>query len=273
MDANMQLKLALLLALAALPSMAESAPNGRAPTDKWSVNFEDAQCLAVRNYGIAQNQIQLILKVPAIGGVVQVTVVKRGPRAEASQVRGWVTIDDRPPSKANFLTYTPGSSEYRVYVLNMRAADFALVRQASALSFQIGEVEERFALSHMEPLLKIVDDCVTDLRRIFNITDPEAAANSPLKQRATANLARFFTGDEYPDVAVGRGQSGTVKFALLLNEHGRVADCSIIGTSGVASLDSQTCATLKARAIFQPALGLDGKPAKDAVVGRITWRL
>ena len=62
-------------------------------------------------------------------------------------------------------------------------------------------------------------------------------------------------------------------FVLLIDETGRVADCTVIETSGVASLDAQTCGAVKLQARFKPAIGLDGKPAKDGVVQRVSWIL
>ena len=67
--------------------------------------------------------------------------------------------------------------------------------------------------------------------------------------------------------------AGVVAFALLVNEQGRVADCTVIKTSGAAALDAQSCIVLRQRATFHPALDPAGKPAKDALVGRIRWKL
>lgn len=73
--------------------------------------------------------------------------------------------------------------------------------------------------------------------------------------------------------AIYEQQSGTVRVALLIDEKGRIADCAILDTSGTPVLDAQTCAILKERARFKPAIGPDGKPAKDGYIQRITWRV
>ena len=74
-------------------------------------------------------------------------------------------------------------------------------------------------------------------------------------------------------MAVDRAQGGIVEFALLVNEAGRIADCTVIASSNAPSLDAQSCAILVERARFQPAVGVDGKPVKDAVTSRITWKI
>ena len=269
----MRLKSRLFRSLLAVVLSAGLPLHARAPTAAWVVNFADAQCQASRDYGAAPDGVQLVLKVPAIGGVVQVAVVRRASSIATAQTKGTITLDSGPPIKASMLIYSPRASGIRVYTTNLPADQFALVRAARELSIKTEGFDERFTLSQMTPLLKVVDDCVADLRRIFNVTDPPTATQSPLKRRAETNLARLFSDWDYPAIALQRDQSGVVKFALLIDESGRVADCAVIETSGVAALDSQACALIKTRARFRPALGMDGKPAKDAVTGRISWRL
>lgn len=269
----MRLRLAAFSVLLIASSLGEVALAGRAPTRGWVVNFDDAQCVAFREYGSAQNPIQLILKAPAISGVVQVAIARKGPAIYANQVRGTLTVDNRPPVRISMLAYSPAGSGLRVHSMNLPAAEFDFVRQAKQVSITADGLDDSFALSGMAPMLKAIDDCVLDLRRVFNITDTQAGETSPLKRRAKANIARLFTSKDYPHDALDRSQEGLVKFVLLVDERGRVADCTVIETSGVAVLDAQSCIILKERARFQTALGADGKPAKDAVTARIVWSM
>ncbi|HEX8239113.1 MAG TPA: energy transducer TonB [Allosphingosinicella sp.] len=250
----------------------EAASESRAPTGKWNVNFADAQCVAHRDYGTPADPLKLLLKAPAVGDVMQVAVLRPAAWTSAEQVKATVTVDGGPPLKTSLLMYSPKDSKERVYLLNMPSAEFASVRRAKTLSVHSSGLSETFALSQMEPLLKIVDECVADLRRVFNIS---ASGGEPvgLKSRAKANLARFFSDEDYPTVAVMKGQGGRVGFALLVGEDGRVADCTIVATSGVPSLDSQACALLRIRARFEPARDNAGKPAKDSVLGGIVWNM
>ncbi|HEX2803352.1 MAG TPA: energy transducer TonB, partial [Sphingomicrobium sp.] len=66
---------------------------------------------------------------------------------------------------------------------------------------------------------------------------------------------------------------GGVGLVLLVDETGKVADCSVIRTSGVAALDAQACTILKLRGKLEPAIGADGKPAKGSLVGSVNWRI
>jgi TonB family protein len=267
----MRFRWIVFFALAILPDVGAAA-EPRAPTGKWNVDFGDAQCIAHRDYGEPNSPLRLVLKAPPVGDVMQVAVMRQAAWTSAEQVDAAVAIDARPPLKTNLLMYSPKGSKERIYLLNMPAADFAQLRQARTLSVRSGGLNESFALSQMEPLLKVVDECVADLRRVFNI-GPAGTGAAGLKSRAKANLAQLFSDRDYPVVAIMQDQSGRVGFALLIGEDGRVADCTIVSTSGVPSLDTQACALLKTRAKFEPARDIEGKPAKDSTVGGIVWRM
>jgi TonB family protein len=249
-----------------------SRPEPRAPTGKWNVAFADAQCIAHRDYGGEAGSPRLLLKAAPLGEVMQVAVLRDAARTSPEQVDATVAIDQRRPLKTSLTMFSPKGSKQRVYLLNMPSAEFGEVRRAKTLSVRSQGLNETFALSQMEPLMKVMDECVADLKRVFNIVGNGAEATG-LRSRAKANIAALFSDEDYPAVAVRNDQGGRVRFALLIQEDGRVADCTIVETSGVPSLDSQACAMLKARAKFEPAQGNDGKPAKDALVGSIVWRM
>jgi hypothetical protein len=215
----------LALALAAFCA-GSAAAEPRSPTAKWNVNFGDAQCVAHRDYGTSTAPLRLVLKAPPVGDVMQVAVMRAGGSSLPQQVEATVTIGQRPPLKTNLLMYTPKASKERLYLLNMPSADFSSLRQAKTLSVRSEGLNETFALSEMEPLLKVVDNCVADLRRVFNI-GPTRTDSVGLTRRAKTNLAKLFSDADYPDVAVRKDQSGRVGFALLIGDDGRVADCTI----------------------------------------------
>ena len=274
MRLTLLLKIALCAPALALGAAADAAPEPRAPAGKWNVNFADAQCVAHREYGTPENPLRLLLKAPAVGDVVQVAAVRAAAWTEADQVESTVTIDARRPLKTELMMFSRKDSKDRVYLWNMPSAEFAAVRQAKTLSVRSSGLNETFALSQMEPLLKVMDECVADLRRVFNIAQGDADPPA-LRTRAKpkASLASLFSDQDYPAVAVMNNQGGRVGFVLLVGDNGRVADCTIVATSGVPSLDSQACALLKIRARFEPARGADGKSARDSLRGGIVWRM
>ena len=269
----MPLKMAVLSGIFAALWVVGSLAEARVPTGGWVVSFDDAQCLAFRDYGTKEAPIQLLMKTPPVGGVVQLAIARKGSPIQAAQVKGTLGIDDRAPTRISMLAYSPEGSGLRVYTMNIPAGEFALVRQAKEIEIRSGSLQENFLLTNMTALLKTIDDCVADLRRVFNVIDPQTAEKSPLKRRATARLGNLIDSDDYPRDALYGNQGGKVTFALLIDEKGKVADCSVIETSDVAVLDAQSCILLSKRARFEPALGPDGKPAKDALTAAIVWRM
>ncbi|HYI38710.1 MAG TPA: energy transducer TonB [Allosphingosinicella sp.] len=252
-------------------TLAEASPEPRAPSGKWHVSNAHSQCIAIRDYGAATGSPKLLIKAPAFGEVVQVAVLRDATRTSPEEVEASVVIGDRPAVATSLMMFTPaGPREPRVYLLNMPAAEFAALQQAKTFSVRSEGLNETLALSQMEPLMQVLDQCVADLRRSFNIA-ADGTRHVGLKSSASVNLPKLFSSDDYPAAAFRKGQGGRVGFILLIQEDGRVADCTVVETSGVPVLDSQVCALLKLRAKFEPARGIDGKPAKDSFAGGIVW--
>lgn len=213
-----------------------------------------------------------MLKSPPIGNVIQLGVIRVAKGGEAEQIDAEVTIDQRPPLRASMLVFTARKQRQRAFWINLPVEQFAPARTASVIGIRAErELRERFAISAIEPLMKVMDDCVADLRKVWNIGGQDAASSN-LRQPVSGDLRGIIRSDDYPAIALNRRQQGSVALALLVDETGKVADCSVTETSGVASLDSQSCAVIKERARFKPAIGMDGKPAKSSFFQRITWR-
>ncbi len=244
-------------------------PTALQPTEKWVVDFADSQCLASRNYGPPGKPLYLVLKPSPTGQVMQISVVRKAKWGDALQVPATIRFDEREPMKSSTLAFTSLKDGVRINLLNMSLEAFAPIRQAKVVAIRsAGDLNERFALAQMAPLMTAIDRCVASLQNEWNIGAANAAK---FAARASANLAQHFSNEDYPSVAIQNGQSGVVGYTLLIDEGGKVADCMLVETSGAAVLDAQTCAILIERAKFKPAVGTDGKPAKDSVVGRVRW--
>jgi TonB family protein len=174
--------------------------------------------------------------------------------------------------KISALRYTPTDGELGVVTINLPLDQFSPARQAHSLRLRASGLDETFALEKMAALMDVMDTCVSDLRKVWNVD----VLNSPeggQRKDSQGSLAGLFSASDFPGQAIANLTGGTVKIALLVDEAGKVADCSVVQTSGVAVLDAQSCIIVKLRANFTPAKGNDGKPAKQAFVQSITWRL
>ena len=265
---------AVVLSAGVLTSAAAPPPDSvpLQPTGKWTVHFDDAQCLAERNYGSKDHPLYLALKQPPLGDVMQLDVIEGGTVGEASQSDARVWLDDSEPLKLTTLYYTPTNSKFRVHMMNLPRERFSSVSKAKKLRIRASGFDQTFALDSLGQLMVVMDQCVTDLRNVWNVGTSSRDEGGP-REDAKGNLRGLFSSDDYPRDSFLNGETGAVRVALLVNEEGKVADCSVIQTSGVAMLDAQSCAVLKARARFVPAVGKDGRPAKDAFIQRINWRV
>jgi protein TonB len=92
--------------------------------------------------------------------------------------------------------------------------------------------------------------------------------------RARGNIRDLITSEDYPDAALRREETGTVRARLAIGAAGNVTGCAVIESSGSAALDSATCKVLKARARFTPAKDGSGQAVADSyVTPQIVWRL
>ena len=116
----------------------------------------------------------------------------------------------------------------------------------------------------------------------YPVQDETPASRSDARQSSTAgssapssgDLRALFRGDDYPFEAQLNSEQGTVRAALDVDTKGRVQRCSIIRSSGHASLDQATCRILEARARFTPAHGANGSAVPSRVMTPpISWRL
>ena len=273
-------------ALLLMGTNAAAAP--KQPTGKWIVNFADAQCVATRNYGSEADPLYLVLKAPVTGDTLQVGVVRKGRDIEPRQFDGEVVVDGAATIRTNMLEFGNKKLGQKALLVNLNSRDVATLRPAKMIEIRTrdrgitklgtrlgtgGSSEgETFALTQMEALMKMLDTCTADLRSVWKAWDYDKAP-SGLKEGPSGDLTGIFSGDDYPGIAVVKDQMGSVAFVLLIDEQGKVADCTVTETSGVASLDAQSCAIVKERARFKPAVGLDGKPSKSSYFQRINWRL
>ncbi len=272
----------LLMFSAIARSAAAPAAEPRQPTGQWVADFDVSQCIAYRNYGTEEDPLYLVLKAPPLGSAMQLVVMRKGGYMAAHQADVAITFDGHPPFRTTILGFKPHTGKYRSYLINLPPAAFAPFRSARSLAIEgAGSAHRAVRFEKHGPVdadrgtMRSPATAGMEHRRYASrnlargASRPQPAAQEPAK----GNIRSLFNGDDYPGVALSDGHEGTTTAAVLIDEQGRVADCTVVETSGVAVLDAQTCAVMKERARFKPAVGLDGRPAKDGHLQRISWRL
>jgi TonB family protein len=257
---------AFVLAVGLISGAVSAEP--RQPSEKWIVNFADAQCIASRNYGSDSNPLYLVLKAPATGAALQLGIVRKGSKSTATQADGEIIINNSSSYRTSLLEFGSKGSNQRALLANIPASQLSGLRNATTIQIRArgsgitttasrvargggGGADETFAVTQMQSLLRLLDNCTADLRKVWHVWTEEGESPD-LKEGAKANLTNIFSADDYPDIALFKEQMGTVVLVLLVDELGKVADCTTVETSGVAALDAQSCAIVKERARFSP---------------------
>jgi TonB family protein len=234
------------------------------------VDFARHQCLASREYRTGTPPLYLAFKPAPSGDVMQISLVLLR-RASTIAVEEPVEIrfDDGAPIKTSLLAFGSKDIDRQVLRINLPLASFAAAPRAARLSIKAPRIiDEQLQLSSMPVLMKQIDACLADLRTYWNVEGGTLAS----KAQPVKPLAQYFDAELYPEISVRGEQSGDVRFVLLIDEAGNVADCMVTATSSVPALDAQTCiAATKVK--FKPALGPDCKAARDSIFSRIRWVL
>ena len=79
--------------------------------------------------------------------------------------------------------------------------------------------------------------------------------------------------DNYPSAALRKEIEGTVGVRVTVGPDGRVASCSVSGSSGSGDLDSAACDGMQRYARFEPALDAGGSPTTGSFSTRIVYKI
>lgn len=240
------------------------------PSSKWIVDFGDNRCVAQRTYGEAAKPVYLLLKASAIGEGLQLSVAVKGPNGYGVQEKAKLTLGGGEPLELWQLRY--GIDKRQVRTVNLAKADVERLARATELRWDTANLDYSLPLGPMKNLVKVMEECRAGLGEYWNAT-PEKVATLKQEPRTERPIVKLFKSDDYPSQAVFAGQSGTAKVIALVDEQGKLVDCMIVETSGIAVLDVQTCLIMHQRGKFLPAIGADGKPTKGVIAQRIRWEM
>ena len=265
----------LVAGVVAILSAPAATAATRAPTGKWIVDFGESQCVASRNYGTAASPLLFGLKLPAAGNVVSLMILRpsNGGGRFPEQIDTEIQLDWSKVLRKSALALNVSETKQRLIRIILPLSEFVDLAKSRSAAFKIGgELNETFQFSQMPELVKALDECVVGLRQYWNMSEAEGP-NPVLRERVSGNLQNIFSPGDFPAVAVRKGIEGAVAVALLIDEKGKVADCTVVSTSGAPALDAQSCYVITRRAKFKPAIGSDERPARDSYLQRINWRL
>ena len=263
-------RLAALICSALVVGPGMAAEKVLAPTDKWRVDFADSHCIAQRVYGDAREPVYLHIKASAVGEGLQLSIARPGPNGYGIQEKAKLGFGKAEPREYSQMRF--GVEKKQVRMVNLTKSEIPQLSGASELRWKAANLDYVFPLGPMANLVKVLEECRGGLGDFWNGTSEKVAA---LRQEPTLNkpVVKLFNSNDYPSQAIFADLSGTTKIVGLVDEAGKLVDCTIVETSGVAVLDAQTCIIVRDRGKFSPAIGADGKPTKGVFVQRIRWEM
>lgn len=260
----------LTLVCLLVSSVRVSAEPVHQPVGKWVVDYDEAQCLASAEYGTDKEPLTLILKPSPLDGVMRV-VVMRSRFAEVHEFPAKVQFDTARPVQVSGLSYSDDVTHRGLISINMPMASFRAGQQSQVMTISGGLNHYKFAVPQLPQVLAALDKCVDDLQQYWNIGKiPPKIVSEAVPQQP---LNRLFSPGDYPSSALYKQEYGAVRVVFLVNEQGKVSDCSVEVTSGVPALDLMSCYVLQSRATFSPAEAPDGKPIRSGYCQDIRWIL
>jgi TonB family protein len=252
------------------PAWTPAAAVLRQPTAQWHVDYDEAQCVAARNYGSEEKPLILALKPSPNGTVMRILVIRKGS-AEAEQTPTTLSLG-ATRKKTHLLSYSDDKNHFRVVSINVPMSEFKANISMPSISIAGGPVNESFAITDLAAAQTELDKCLADLQDYWNI-GPQHQQRIGYVASPKAPLWSLFSPSDYPGIALFHNQQGKVTMTFLVDEKGGVADCSVDETSGIPALDTMSCYVIKSRARFQPALGKNAKPIRSAYTERVVWRI
>jgi len=240
------------------------------PVGKWTVDFGNDRCVAYRSFGDANDPVHLLLRPSPVGDVLQLQVAEKGINRQGTQEKASVAFGGDAPVPILSLQY--GVSGQSVRMINLSKEQAARLSAATTMRWSERGKQYDLALGPMTKLIETVEKCKEMLADHWNATLTKRMALKVEPSMDKPILSLFSTND-YPWDAVKGGQSGLAHVVVLVDENGRIADCTLIATSGIALLDAQTCIIIRKRGKFAPAIGADGKPTRGTFHQRVNWEM
>lgn len=263
---------ALLLQSAAVPDATPEKPSG-----KWSVEYGQSECILSRAYGTAPDLTIVAFKPAALGGSLEVVMLS--PGAPTAHRTGKATVTLLPSNRvieSDYDAYGLQKTNQTVTTVNTDDDVSADLETATSVKLDFAKAGTRnIAVPSMKAALAALERCQADLLKGWGVdpTERDRYAGPSKKADSLGDPARWISTADYPASAVQARQEGTTTAVWTIGIDGRVKECRIVRSSGVAALDQATCVSIARRGRYRAALDKQGNPMEFHAMRRVVWRL
>lgn len=232
---------------------AQDAP--RAHTGKWIVDFAESQCVAALDYGEPGDPEMLLFKVIPSGNHVQVAMVSDGRKFKAKVKRGEIRVNGSK-REAQLLHY--GTTKNKTVYRFLMPGTVDSIASIERIELDLPGIDYDLAIPQMDEISKVLGQCLVSLREYWNVDNGKIAVGPQ------GDVRTIFSSRDYPAQAFRDKESGIARAFLLIDEEGKVADCTISAFAGNVLFATQTCAVMVDRLEMEPARDAEGNAVRSS---------
>ncbi len=248
------------------------------PSSPWQLDYAENECRLIREFGSGDNQ--LWLRIARGSTLDKFDMMVGGATLPKSNMIVDMTMSASstgPAETKNALPYTAQIAGASHNIYSILGADQSLLVAAAnseMLDLKIGsKAEIAFQMKGLNKARTALSTCHDDLlTNVFkvDVAKMRALQSPPLPAKG---VERWVTTDDYPTPALVKNLTGKTQLVLSVDEKGKIADCTVIISSGHASLDQTACALMKKRGSFTPAKDANGNDVAAPWLSAVHWQI
>jgi hypothetical protein len=282
---------AIAVSLATPANAQEQDPLRLAPSSAWVLNYADETCELLRKFGAGEEEVTLILRAGEPGGRFLISAIGQPLATTDPVLTIFVNLGDVEQVHMPFFAVknavgvpgieglsllsvgpvpNPRETVPRVGLPGVLAVDPANEQRMNYLALQSAlERDVVLETGGMGEPLAALRACTEELMTHWGI-DLEKQRTLSRRPTPRGNPQTWISPNDYPG---GARRNGLVRFRLIVDEKGKVAECAIQGATQPKDFAQTACSRLSRRARFQAALDSSGQPIRSYYTGSVTFML
>jgi hypothetical protein len=260
------------------------------PSSPWHLDYAPDSCTLARSFGKDAEAVTIKMEqfVPGLG--FDLTVMGRAFRSDNLINKLHIAFGpDRPlhlvERALSGTATTAGGQTVHMLLLGTQnlaglpGADIEdtlvspVINERAITELAIARPAAKDFVLKLGPMDKPMDQmriCIDELLTHWGL-DPAKQRTLSRKARPLQSPGTWLRSGDYPRGQLYKGASAQIHFRLTVGEDGLVSDCAIQQATKGDEFAATTCALLRRRARFEPALDAAGRPVASYYVNAVRW--